>query len=64
MPGKHDVALDLAIPKDLTPGRYRLSLALLDPFTRAPAVQLAIEGRDAQGWYNLTELEVGEPKSA
>jgi hypothetical protein len=64
LPGKHDVSLDLAVPKDLTPGRYRLSLALLDPFTREPAVQLAIKGRDAQGWYNLTELEVGEPKGA
>jgi len=63
LPGKHDVSLDLAVPKDLTPGRYRLSLALLDPFTREPAVQLAIEGRDAQGWYNLTELEVAEARA-
>ncbi|MCJ7750238.1 MAG: DUF4832 domain-containing protein [Armatimonadetes bacterium] len=62
LPGKHDVSLDLAVPKELTPGRYRLSLALLDPFTREPAVQLAIEGRDAQGWYNPTEVEVVEAK--
>jgi hypothetical protein len=63
LPGKHNVSPDLAVPKDLTPGRYRLSLALLDPFTREPAVQLAIEGRDAQGWYNVTELEVAEARA-
>jgi len=64
LPGKHDVGLDLAVPKDLTAGRYRLSLALLDPFTRQPAVQLAVEGRDAQGWYSLSEVEVVEAPPA
>jgi hypothetical protein len=61
LPGIHDVTLALAIPADLDPGRYRLAVALLDPFTREPAVRLAIEGRDAQGWYNLSELEVVAP---
>ncbi len=58
LPGRHDVGLNLAVPKGMTAGRYRLSLALLDPFTSEPAIQLANEGRDAQGWYNLSEVEV------
>ena len=58
LPGGHDVQLNLAVPLDLEEGRYRLAVALLDPFTRQPAVQLAIEGRDAQGWYNLSEVQV------
>jgi len=58
LPGLHDVRLDLTLPAEIQPGRYRLAVALLDPFTREPAVRLAIEGRDAQGWYSLSELEV------
>jgi len=61
LPGPHDVKLDLALPADIEPGRYRLAVALIDPFTREPAVRLAIEGRDAQGWYNLSQLEVAAP---
>jgi len=64
LPGRHDLTLDLAVPKTLAPGLYCLSLALLDPFTRQPAVQLAIEGRDARGWYHLTEVEVTAKESA
>jgi hypothetical protein len=63
LPGRRDVRLDLALPADIEPGRYRLALALLDPFTREPAVRLAIEGRDAQGWYSLSEVEVVSPEA-
>jgi hypothetical protein len=58
LPGKHTLNLDLVIPSDLEPGRYNLAVALLDPFTKEVAVKLAIEGLDAHGWYNLTELEI------
>jgi hypothetical protein len=58
LPGRHFLELELEIPADLKPGRYNLALALLDPFTGEVAVKLAIEGRDAQGWYNLSEVEV------
>jgi hypothetical protein len=61
LPGIYDVTLNLPIPTDIEPGRYRLAVALLDPFTRESAVRLAIEGRDAQGWYNLSELDVVSP---
>jgi hypothetical protein len=33
-------------------------LALLDPRTEQPAIQLAIEGRQSDGWYELGELNV------
>ncbi len=61
LPGIHQASFDLQIPKDLAPGRYRLSLALLDPYSHKPAVQLAIKGRDAQGWYNLSEVKIAAP---
>ena len=58
LPGRYDLTLDFSVPSDLSPGRYHLMLALLDPFTNEPAVRLAIEGRDSQGWHGLSELEV------
>ena len=63
LPGRHDASLEVAIPKDAAPGRYHFSLALLEPSTREPAVQLAIEGRDAQGWYCLSDVDVVAAKS-
>jgi hypothetical protein len=35
-----------------------MRLALLDPRTRQPAVRLAIEGREDDGWYGLGTLRV------
>ena len=46
------------LPADLAPGEYRLRLALLDPRTLEPAIRLAIEGREDDGWYGLGSLTV------
>jgi hypothetical protein len=46
------------VPDTLAPGEYRLRLALLDPRTGHPAVRLAIEGREDDGWYGLGTLRV------
>jgi len=58
LPGKHRLNLGLSLPADIKPGRYNLAVALLDPYTKEVAVKLAIEGLDAHGWYNLSEIEV------
>jgi hypothetical protein len=58
LPGSHILELDLKIPGDIKPGRYNLAVALLDVHTGEVAVKLAIKGMDANGWYNLSELEV------
>lgn len=58
LPGIHALNLDLEIPSDIKPGTYNLALALIDPFSKEVAVKLAIEGRDSQGWYNLSEVEI------
>jgi hypothetical protein len=46
------------VPDTLAPGEYRLRMALLDPRTLLPAVRLAIEGREDDGWYGLGTLRV------
>jgi hypothetical protein len=48
---------DLALPA-LPPGSHAIAVALLDPVTRLPAVKLAIEGREADGFYPLGTLLV------
>lgn len=60
LPGRYEVSSEHKAPPDLKPGRYLLALALLDPHTGRPAVQLAVEGRDSQGWYCLSEIEIDE----
>jgi hypothetical protein len=42
----------------LAPGHYQLRVAILDPWTSLPAIQLAIAGRQPDGWYTLSEIEV------
>jgi hypothetical protein len=46
------------IPESLKPGSYRLRVALLDPRTGQPAIKLAIEGLQPDGWYDLAPIEV------
>ncbi|MGD0222140.1 MAG: DUF4832 domain-containing protein [Terriglobia bacterium] len=58
LPG--DAVFDGAIyiPENLKPGSYRLRVALLDPRTGQPAIKLAIEGLQPDGWYDLAPIEV------
>ena len=60
LPGEHTVELPLPLLADLTPGVYQMAVALTDPQSGEPAIRLAIEGRDDDGWYPLSEFEVTE----
>lgn len=44
------------VPQMLPPGSYRLRVALLDPRTEQPAIRLANEGREADGWYDFGSI--------
>lgn len=46
------------VPETLRPGTYRLQIALLDPRTRQPNIQLAIKGRGPDGWYDMGAITV------
>jgi hypothetical protein len=48
----------LFVPYKLKPGEYHFRVGLLDPRTRLPAIQLAIEGRQPDGWYDLGTIQV------
>ena len=46
------------IPQSLKPGNYHLRVGMLDPRTGQPAVRLAIEGRQPDGWYDVGTIQV------
>jgi hypothetical protein len=46
------------VPESLKPGTYRVRVALLDPQTGLPAIKLAIEGRQPDGWYDLAPIAI------
>ncbi len=46
------------LPSDMPSGDYQLSLALVDPMSKAPKINLAIAGRAADGWYPLGIIRV------
>ncbi len=48
----------VCVPADLPAGNYRVAVGILDPRQEKPAIQLAIEGRDAEGWYPVGQVEV------
>jgi hypothetical protein len=58
LPGDAVFEDSLYVPDELKPGSYRLRLALLDGRTLRPAIRLAIEGREPDGWYDLGPITV------
>jgi hypothetical protein len=58
MPGDAVYDGSLYVDDRLKPGTYRVRVAMLDPRTEQPAIQLAIENRQPDGWYDLGEITV------
>jgi len=58
LPG--DVIYDdaVTVPPGLAAGQYEIAIALVDPETRRPRIQLAIEGREPDGWYTMGKIRV------
>jgi len=58
LPGDALFESTLYVPDSLEPGQYRLGVAILDPRTGLPAIRIAIEGRQPDGWYDLGDIRV------
>ncbi len=58
LPG--DIIFDEAIfiPNDTPNGEYNIQIALLDEYTLEPKINLAIEGKMPDGWYQLGTVNV------
>ena len=46
------------LPADLEPGTYALAIGVVENPAGQPVVKLAIKGRDAEGWYPLSKLDI------
>jgi hypothetical protein len=58
LPGDSVYENTIAVPYDISPGRYPVRVAMLDPASHKPAIRLAIEGRQPDGWYQVGEITV------
>jgi len=58
LPGDSVFDGTLYVPETLKPGEYRFRVAILDPRTETPAIRLAIEGRQPDGWYEVGSIRV------
>jgi hypothetical protein len=48
----------LYVPTTLPEGNYDFRVAMLDPRTGEPAIRFAIQGRSADGWYDMGSISV------
>jgi len=59
LPGQLDTTVAARLP--IMAGRYELSMALVYSYNEEPAILLANAGREADGWYPLSEVLVTAP---
>jgi hypothetical protein len=62
LPGKKDVLSSLHIPSSLNEGEYDLCVAILNPNTNKPGVELAITNKRTDGRYRLDQIQVTPSK--
>ena len=58
LPGDNLYDDTVFVPLDMPKGEYELQIGIIDRFSDEPKVKLAIEGREADGWYNLGKIKV------
>lgn len=51
---------EVNLPEEAVPGDYKLSMGFPVPLKARPTLELAIEGRDAQGFYPFGSLTITE----
>jgi hypothetical protein len=58
LPGDSLYDQTVVLPLELPSGHYQLEAAILDKHSLQPALRLAMEGRQPDGWYHLGNIEV------
>lgn len=58
LPGTRKTEAALKLPTSIQPGHYELAIGVVDLSSKTPAVRLAIAGRDAEGWYPVSHVEI------
>ncbi|WP_435166817.1 S-layer homology domain-containing protein [Paenibacillus glycanilyticus] len=58
LPGRHVLEQQLNLPSTLAAGSYKLLIAVIDPATDSPGMELAIDGKRPDGRYGVGSLTV------
>ncbi|MDD4108646.1 MAG: DUF4832 domain-containing protein, partial [Prolixibacteraceae bacterium] len=58
LPGDIVYDNEFFIPDDFPSGECSLQIGIIDKIDHKPVVQLAIEGRDSEGWYNIGKIKI------
>jgi hypothetical protein len=58
LPGDNLYDDTIFIPSSVPAGNYVFQIGIVDPQTHLPKVNLAIEGRDPEGWYTIGEIRI------
>jgi hypothetical protein len=58
LPGDNLYDDSVLVPSDIPPGQYDLQIGIIDPLSDKPRVQLAISGKQPDGWYHLGKVKV------
>lgn len=58
LPGDNLYDDAIFVPQDMPAGIYQLQIGIVDRQSHTPKVNLAIEGRDTEGWYSVGKLEI------
>ncbi len=67
VPGSRDVTEILTLPADIPPGAYAIDVsvrsapATLPETAPLPPIQLAMEGRRDDGWYEISQITIDSP---
>jgi len=60
LPGDHVLDGNVFIPGDLPAGSYNVELAVVDRWKYESRVNLAIQGRNEDGWYSMGQVKITE----
>jgi len=60
LPGDNLYNSAVFIPWDMPSGEYDLQIGMIDPLSLEPAIKMAIEGIDQEGWYTLGKIKIQE----
>lgn len=58
LPGDNIHDGQVFIPNDVPIGKYDLQVGILDWQTHEPKINLAIEGKDEEGWYTIGNIDI------
>lgn len=58
LPGDNVYDNGVFVPFDMPVGEYEIQIGIVDRQSHEPKINLAIEGRDTEGWYSIGKIKI------